>query len=357
MSSTTTDIVSNGDVDFYFTGANLAFLRALKGNNRALFTKFAWVPPVGMRTETKYPIDMPDGNQVLGTRIKFPISLAASRPEEWPYGTSRKAEPFSQIEVSVDMKRWAIPSKREFWDIFNNDKFGVVKDQLPQMMDRAILLWDMVLAEVLAANASNTAYDSLPFFTPAATQHQANPFKPGVATFYNDIPVTGFDVPEMRRVLGILENAPGPDGLPLDTDEVDIIVLAPTSDVKFQLNQAFRAAIAAQAVGTNAAASVSNEFAGAGRVELYKQLLRTKTAPTSGGVTLDRAKVCYMLAVPKGEGRPIALVPNRHPTAYYHGLNGSDYLRATQGAMEYGWDAFGNGVLVVPQRAVRFWIP
>lgn len=354
MSTSTTTIVSNADVDFYFTGVNMAFLRALKGNNRALYPKFAYVVPSGVRSESKYPIDLPGGEQAVGTRIKFPISLAASRPEIWPYGTARKVEPFSQIEVSVDMQRWAPPSKREQWDVFTNDKFGIIKDQLPQMMDRAQILWDMVLAEVIAGNAVNTAYDNLPFFTPASAPHEANPMKPGVANFYNDYAVTGIDVPNMRFLLGELENAPGPDGLPLDTDEVDIIALAPTSDFKFQLNSVFQAAIAAQAVGANAAAGVSNTLVGAARVELYKQLARTKTAPTFGGNAQDRKKVGYLMAVPKGEGRPIALVPNRNPTAYYTGMNGSDHLRARLGAMEYGWDAYGNGKLVVPQRMLRF---
>lgn len=354
MSTSTTTVVSNGDVDFYFTGVNLAFLRALKGNNRALYPKFAYVPPAGIRSESKYPIDLPSGEQVIGTRVKFPISLAASRPEIWPYGTPRKVEPFSQIEVSVDMQRWAPPSKREQWDVFTNDKFGIIKDQLPQMMDRAQILWDMVLAETIAGNAANAAYDNLPFFTPAATPHEANPLKPGVANFYNDVPITGIDVPNMRFLLGLLENAPGPDGLPLDTDEVDIIALAPTSDLKFQLNQVFNAAIAAQAVGANAAAGVSNALLGAARVELFKQLARTKTQPIFAGKAQDRTQIGYLMAVPKNEGRPIALVPNRHPTAYYTGLNGSDHLRARLGAMEYGWDAYGQGKLVIPQRMIRF---
>lgn len=352
MSSSTTTIVSNADVDFYFTGVNTAFLRALKGNNRALYPKLAYVPPAGARTTSKVGVELPDGTMGNGTRVKFPVSLAASRPEIWPYGTPRKVEPFSQVEISVDLARWAPPSKKEYYDVFNNDLFGVIKDQLPQMMDRALVLWDMVLAEALAANAA--AYDNIAFFTPSTTRHQANPFKPGVATFYNDVAVTGIDVPNMRALLGLLMNAPGPDGLPLDTDQVDVIALAPDMDFKFQLDSVFNAAIAAQAVGANAAAGVTNVLTGAARVELFKQLSRTKTAPTFGGTAQDRGKVGYLMAVPKGDDRPVAIVPSRNPTAYYTGLNGSDYLRATQGAVEYGWDAFGQAKLIIPQRALRF---
>lgn len=353
MSSQTTTIVSNADVDFYFTGVNAAFARALKGNNRAIYPKIAYVPPAAARKSEKFPIDLPDGTTGAGTRIKFPISLAASRPAIWKYGEPRAVEPFSQIEVSVDLQRWAPPAKREFYDVFNNDLFGVIKDQLPQMMDRSLILWDMVLAEALAANATWTP-DTLAFFTPQATPHQANPMKPGVATFYNDVGITGLDVPNMRALLSLLENAPGPDGLPLDTDNVDIIALAPTADMEFQMNSVFQGAIAAQAVGANAAAGVSNVLVGAAKVQLFKQLARTKTAPTFGGNTQDRTKVGYLLAVPRGEDRPIAIVPQRQPTAYYTGLNGSDHLRATVGAVEYGWDAFGAAKLVVPQRALRF---
>lgn len=354
MSSSLTTSVSNGDLDFYFTGVGLGYLRALMGNNKAVYPQIAYVPPVGLRKQEKYGIDIPGQNSVSGLRIKFPVSLAASAPEIWVYGTPRKTEPFSQIEVSVDMQRWAPPAKTEMFDVFNNDNFGVIKDQLPQMMDRSLVLWDRVLAECFAGNAANTAYDNLPFFSPIGTQHQANPLKPGVATYYNDVPINGIDVPNMTTLLGLLENAPGPDGLPLDTDEVDIIALAPTSAMKFQLNQAFQGAIAAQAVGANAAAGVSNPLVGAAKVVLFKQLARTKTIPTFGGNAQDRTQIGYLLAVPKGEGRPVAVVPNRQPTPFYTGLNPGDHTRVTNGAMQYGWDAFGAAKLVIPQRALRF---
>lgn len=351
MPSATTTIVSNGDVDFYFTGVNTAFRRALAGNNRAIYPQFAYVVPAGVGQSSQFGVELPDGTMGNGTRVKFPISLAASRPEIWPYGQPRKVEPFSQIEVSVDLNRYAPPAKREFYDVFNNDKFGVIRDQLPQMMDRGVTLWDMVCANRLVENAP--AYDGIPFFSPIGTPHQANPFKVGAGTFYTDVPVTAVDVAEMRRVLSILESQPGPDGLPLDSDDVEVIALAPNTDLEIQLKQVFQAAIAAQPVGANAAASVSNELVGKAKVVLFKQLARTRNAPVFGGTAQDRSKVFYLLAVPKGSDRPIAIVPQRQPTAYYTGLNGSDHLRATQGAVEYGWDAFGEAKLLVPQRALR----
>lgn len=353
MSSATTSIVSNGDVDFYFTSVNAAYLRGLKGNNRAIFPTIAYVPPAAVMKSERYGVELPDGTMGSGTRVKFPISLAASAIEEWPYGQPRKVEPFSTLEVSVDLRRWAPPAKREQFDVFNADLFGLIKSQLPQMMDRSQILFDFVLARRFVENAPWQG-DGLPFFTPVTAPHQANPFKIGLATFGNDIPITGIDVPEMRRLLGILENVPGPDGLPLDTDNVEIVALAPTSDMEIQLLQVFQAAIAAQPVGTNAAASVSNQLVGRARVQLFKQLARTKTAPIFGGVAQDRTKVGYLLAVPKGEDRPVAVVPSRYPTAYYTGLNGSDHLRAREGAVEFGWDAFGDAKLTIPQRALRF---
>lgn len=355
MSSATTTIVSNADVDFYVTSVNAAYLRALRGNNRAVYPSIAYVPPAAALRSEKIGVELPDGTMGSGTRVKFPISLAASAIEEWVYGQPRKVEPFSTLEVSVDLRRWAPPAKREFFDVFNSDLFGLIKSQLPMMMDRSQILWDWVLARRIVENAAWQG-DGIPFFTPAATPHQANPFKAGVATFYNDVPVTGIDVPEMRRLLGILENMPGPDGLPLDTDNVEIVALAPTADFEIQLLQVFQAAIAAQPVGANAAAGVSNQLVGRARVQLFKQLARTRQSPIYAptGNPQDRTKVGYLFAVPKGEDRPIAVVPNRHPTAYYTGLNGSDHLRARDGAVEFGWDAFGDAKLVLPQRSLRF---
>lgn len=355
MSTSTTTIVSNADVDFYFTGVNSAFRRALKGNNRAIYPSIAYVPPAGVQKMERFGAELPDGTVGNGTRVKFPISLAASRPRRWPFGQPRQVEPFSFIEVSVDMARWAPPAKREFYDVFNSDLFGLIKDQLPDMMDRAMILWDEVLAEAFATNAI-WAPDGLPFFSPASAPHPANPFKLALnQVFTNDYPVTGIDVPQMRFLLSQLTKVPGPDGKPLDTDQVEIVALCPDDDFGFQMKQVFQAAIAAQPVGANAAAGVSNMLMGAARVQVFKQLGATDAVPTFGGTAQDRSKVGYFLAVPKGgEGRPCAVVPNRHPTAFYTGLNGSDHLRASQGAVEYGWDAYGEALLTVAQRALRF---
>lgn len=352
MPSATTTIVSNSDVDYYFTGLNRAYQRALAGNNRAIYPQFCYVVPSGAGQTSRYGVELSDGTVGNGTRVKFPISLAASRPEEWPLGHPRSYESFSQIEINVDLKRWTVPSKREFFDVFNNDLFGTIQSQLPMMLDRAQILWDVAVARKLAENGTWQG-DGLPFFVPAGNPHEANPFKKGLASVYNDVPVTGIDLPEMRRVLSILEGQPGPDGLPLDSDDVEVIALAPNTDIEIQLRQIFQAAIVAQPVGANAAAGVSNELAGKAKVILFKQLAKTPSAPVFGGNAQDRTKVFYLLAVPKGSDRPIAVVPSRQPTAYYTGLNGSDHLRATQGAVEFGWDAFGQAVLAVPQRAMR----
>ena len=67
---------------------------------------------------------------------------------------------------------------------------------------------------------------------------------------------------------------------------------------------------------------------GAAKVQVWKVLSSTIAQPTFGGNLQDRGKVGYMLAVPRGEGRPMAVVPSIHPTAYYTGTNGSDHLRA-----------------------------
>lgn len=351
----TTTTVGNGDVDFYFTGVNLAYLPSLKGNNKALYSKIAYVPPAGAVNSSRAPVTLDDGRTISGTKVKFPISLAASAPEVWPYGTARKVEPYSQIEIEMFLNRYAPPAKEEYFDVLNNDIFGIIKGQLPQMMDRSQILWDRVIATRLVENA-NWDPDGIPFFTPLATPHQANPFKAGVGTFYTDYAITGIDQPNMRFLLSELENRPGPDGLPLDTDNVEIMVVAPNADMEVQLLQIFQGAISAEPVGTNAAAGVSNPLQGRAKVQLFKQLARTKNAPiwAPTGNAQDRSKVGYMFALPNGEGRPIALVPQRQPTAFYTGQNGSDHLRVTRGAIQYGWDAFGEAKLVLPQRALRF---
>jgi len=161
----------------------------------------------------------------------------------------------------------------------------------------------------------------------------------------------------MRGLLGLLTKQPGPDGVPLDTDEVEVYVLAPDDYIGFQLKQIFQGAITAEPVGANAAAGVSNSLQGAAKVQVWKVLSSTVNAPKFNGVAQDRGRVGYMLAVPRGgDGRPVAVVPSIQPTPYYTGTNGSDHLRASMGDVEFGWDAFGAALLAVAQRALRFTI-
>lgn len=357
MATTTSMVGPNADLDFYFTSVNAAYLRALAGQNRAFYTQIAQVPTAGKMTTERVGMPMANGMTATGTRVRFPIRLAPSRPRVWPQGQPRPIEQFSAIELVLDLKRWCPPAKRESWVVWQNDIANLIKEQLPDMMDRSIILWDEVLAEAFARN-DIWRPDQLPFFSPASAPHPANPAKlslpGGQSTFYNDIPVTGIDVPEMRRLLGILTKQPGPDGVTLDTDEVEVWVLAPDDDFGFQLKQVFQEGIAAQAVGANAAASVGNSLKGAAKVQVWKVLSSTIAQPTFGGNLQDRGKVGYMLAVPRGEGRPVAVVPSIHPTAYYTGTNGSDHLRASMGDVEFGWDAFGEAILAIAQRAIRF---
>lgn len=356
-SSTTSMVGPNADLDFYFTSVQAAYLRALKGNNRAFYTQIAQIIGAGSKMQTeRFSMSMPDGSAGTGTRVKFPIRLASSRPRVWPPGMPRPVEQFSAVELQVDLKRWCPPSKRESWVVWQNDIMGLIKEQLPDMMDRSLILWDEVLAEAFARN-DIWKPDGLPFFSPASAQHPANPAKTilgGKNVFYNDVPITGIDTPEMRRLLNILGSQPGPDGVSLDTDEVEVFVLAPDDDMGYQLKQVFQGGIVAQAIGTNAGAGVSNSLQGAAKVQVFKVLASTIAQPTFGGVAQDRNKVGYMLAVPRGEGKPVAVVPSIQPTPYYTGTNGSDHLRASMGDVEFGWDAFGEALLAIAQRAIRF---
>lgn len=358
MSTTTSMVGPNADLDFYFTSVNAAYMRALVGNNRAVYPQIAYVPPAGKMSTERFNMQLPNGSAGTGTRVKFPIRLAASRPRPWPDGSPRPYEQFSAVEVQVDLQRWCPPSKRESWVVWQTDLMNLIQGQLPDMMDRSMILWDEVLAEALAVNALWKP-DGIKFFTPASTPHPANPAKliipGGKSTYFNDVPLNGVDTPNVRGLLSLLASQPGPDGVPLDTDEVEIIVLTPDDDMGYQFKQVLQGAITAEAIGVSAGAGVSNSLQGAAKVQVFKVLSSTVAAPVFGGNVQPRANVGYMLAVPRGgEGRPLAVVPSIHPTAYYTGLNGSDHLRASMGAIEFGWDAFGAALLAVAPRALRF---
>lgn len=347
---------TSSDLAYYLTGAKLAYLRALAGNNKQLFPKFAYVPSIGgpssagqIMTDT---VMREDGTMGKAMRYRFPIVIGYDRWKVWKPGDTRPKSGPGFVEFDATLERLVTDSKEVYFYEFDRDPYGIIRAHIPIMMSRALTLWDQRVAAALVANATNKI-DSLPFFSPDSAAHPYNPLKPGLGGQGNDLAVTAIDVPNVRNIISKLSSVLGPDGQPLDTaGEVKIMFLMPNRDLNIQMKQALQSAIVAQSVGV-AGAGVSNPLLGEAETMLYQYLLGTEDQPVFGGNKQPRDRVFYALAVPAGDDRPIAVLPGEQPRPYITGVDPNSALNDTEGKVRFGADAFGAAVTTVWQRAIR----
>lgn len=344
---------SSVDLKGLFTGYNTA-LAGMRNDNSLIYPKIAFVPGgaemATMRSQVK-ALDS-GGRMVNAQFLRLPFPMVGKPPKRWEWGMPRLAAPAQVAYIEVELIRWSPDLEELPYDILDNDTFNLISNNLGLMLDRAPRLWDYALADKLASN--DVGYDGVAFFQPAATPHLANPNKPALGNYFNDLPIAAIDNASMKLVIDLLEAAPGFDGKVMDSGaDTRITIVAPTSTMEMTLKEVFQGSIQAQAVGAVAAATGPNDgLRGKADVVLWKDLRRT----TVGG-GYDPKKVGYAFASPNNMTRPLIVIPKRMPTACYEGLSPNDRSRIETGGVRYGWDAFGGVEYGLPQRAVRFRLP
>ena len=167
-----------------------------------------------------------EGPASIGKTSVFPIPFFGNRAkprsifEEIP-GTLPEFAKFS-----VEHQEWApnaelIPRYTQLVDLY-----GIVKDNSSTIIAQSQIEMETQLADLLGLGASTpVAYESYTknFF---ATDHEANPNRPGLATFSNY--KTGFDLDytNLSTALDLLDAVPGPDGNPLSMPGKKLVIVS-----------------------------------------------------------------------------------------------------------------------------------
>jgi len=358
-------VISGGqDLKSLFTAYSSALANA-RSDNSTMYQRFALVPDAGAMMAanvTQGTRPGPDGRMQGYQFLRFPIPMTGKAPEKWNWGVARKAGPAQYAYIEMELTRWAPPDEEQYYDLLDNAAFGMIRNNLELMLDRAPKVWDYILADAINTNA--IGYDGVAFFS---TAHPANSTDLSIGQPYsNDIQIPAINVASLREAISRLTLVPGMDGQPLDTGaNTKVLAIAPNVDIGMQLMDIFQGSIQVVTPSAVSAATGPNEgLRGQAEVVIWKDLRRgNPLADTPGvgtanrpvgvksGLTVDN--VFYLVSVPTGLQRPFLLVPKRMPTPHYEGLNANDRSRIDMGGVRYGWDAFGGACLALPQRAMR----
>jgi hypothetical protein len=351
-------IVPSGlDIKGLFTAYDASFRMAVQGDNSTLYQKLAFIPSAADMQAAGEPRQGVNSAGQACQFLRFPFPMISGAPEDWDWGKPREETQAKIAYVELELKRKAPKDEKQYYDLLNAPIFGMIRNNLNLMLDRAPKVWDYMLADAIIANAN--AYDGIPFFTPAATPHPANSgetvYLPSgqPATFYNDIQIGAINVPNLRTAVNLLETVPGFDGQPLDTGtNTRILAIAPNSDIEMQLRDVFFGTIQAQSLNAASAATGPNEgLRGKADVMLWKDLRRGTPVGIKSGLTAD--KVFYLMSKPTNIQQALIVVPMRQPTPHYAGLDPTHPYRVEQGGIRYGWYVFGGAQLALPQRMIR----
>lgn len=354
-------IVPSGlDIRGLFTAYNASFRLAVKGDNSTLYQKLAFIPTAAQLEAAGDPRQGFNTANQACQFIRFPFPMVAGAPEDWNWGDPRLVTQAKIAYVELELKRKAPKDEQQFFDLLTASVFGVIRNNLDLMLDRAPKVWDYMLADSVIANAN--AYDGIPFFTPSTAPHPANSgetvYLPSgaAATFYNDLQISAINVPNLEDAVNILETVPGFDGQPLDTGtNTKILAIAPNSKIEMQLRNVFQGTIQPQSLNAASAATGPNEgLRGKAEVMLWKDLRRGKPVGIKNGLTADN--VFYLMSKPSNMQQAMIVVPQRQPTPHYAGLNPNDPYRVENGVLRYGWYVYGGAQLALPQRMVRIQI-
>lgn len=353
-------IPSGLDLKGLFTAYDAAFRAAIQGDNSTVYQRLAFVPSQAdmMAATTSYGSKtLADGRTVGCQFLRFPFPMIAGAPEDWDWGAPRRITQAKLAYVEMELRRKAPKDEEQYYEMLDASVFGIVRNNLNLMLDRAPKVWDYMLAD--AINANGNAYDGIPFFTPKSTPHPANPAEKilnpdgTAASFYNDIQISAVNVPSLREAVNLLELVPGFDGQHLDTGtKTKIWAIAPTPTLEMQLRDVFQGNIQPQSLNAASAATGPNEgLRGKAEVMLWKDLRRGTPVGIKSGLTADN--VFYLMSVPSNIQKAFIVCPRRQPTPHYMGLNPNDPSRIETGGVRYGWYVFGGAQLALPQRAVR----
>lgn len=238
---------------------------------------------------------------------------------------------------SAEVAEWApdaelIPRFTKIVDIY-----GIVKDNASPILAQSQVEMEVQLSDLIGLGASTTtAYSNFAsaFFN---TSVEANPNRPGLATFSNY--KTSFDLnfENLSTAIDLLDAAPGPDGNPLSMPGRNIVIVSTgiqESNARTFLNGDF----IPNAAGT---ATQSNPLKGRADVLKLTPLRR-----------YNSGKLWCVVRVADAKHRPFCMSQAMPPTMYLDGVSIDDHSQALRGIARQGWRSVHGFSYLWPQLAV-----
>ena len=265
----------------------------------------------------------------IGQTTTFPVQFFGNKSKvrsvyEEIGGTTPEVAKFS-VEVQLHAPDgYLLPQMTLATDIY-----GIVEGNVTDLRASAQAELERQLAELIGTGASTvTVYDNKNFF---ATDHEANPTKPGLKTFSNY--KTSFDLnyANVSTALDLLDAMPGPDGNLLSMPGRNVIFVS-TGAQESAARLLMNGDMIPNAAGT---ASQSNPLKGRADVVKIVQLR-----------DYGSAKYWGVARVAGDRHRPFTLSMPVPPQMYVSGLAIDESLQVTRSVGKQGWKSvhgFGYG--------------
>jgi hypothetical protein len=240
-----------------------------------------------------------------------------------------------QVKFQHTIQMWGpdpvlIPKLTQLTDIY-----GILEDSAQPLIADAQIELERQLAELIGTgNTGTTVYDGKAFF---ATNKEANPNRPGLATFSNYRTSFDCNAANIATVLDDLDARPGPTGGLFGAAGQDYIIVSTGAQEKVA-REALNGQISAVKVasGDTAGVGVSN----AGLYGRAKVLKLTQLRNYGSG------KLWCAVRVVNEMHRPFACAMAMAPTVYLEGINLSDHSQVTRNVGKTGIkSAHGLGYL------------
>lgn len=271
------------------------------------------------------------GSGKIGVESIFTVPFFGNRAkkrsiyEEVP-GTLPELAKFSVVHDEWAPDAEIIPRYTQLTDIY-----GLVKDNLPTILRQAAIEPDTQLAQLLGNGQSVvTKYDLKAFFH--ATDHEANPMRPGLKLFGNYATATALNRANIITALDELDAMPGPDGNLLAMPGKTYIVVSNERQLQAALTEVNMTYV------PNSAGTATQENSLKGRVDGVIKLVQLRD--------YDSNKGWYVIKVADEKHRPFVVSMIQEPLVYLEGVSVDDHSQVLRAIARQGWRAvWGLGYL------------
>lgn len=335
-------LISSQKLEQLVEGVNIA-LSAIGTNNATIHKKIAFVDDGSQTADGSLLGEVTQtyktAQGTMGEKVRYPFSPVSNAPKRWPFGQPR-AEVDEVIQyLTVSRERHGTEDTRLYFD--TQDVWGILQNKTAEIMQRAGLLWDLLLAE--AINANGTAYDGVSFFNSA---HPADPTDDSKGTYSNDISVSALDESGFASALDAYAAVKWFDGKVRNQALDKPFVLVPNMTLALKARQLVFGSIIPVA-GASTDVGGSSPFNGLVQDVLFFPSLLTESPGANA------SKYIYIVSPGTPVKAGFIVSPSRQPLFHIAGISPDEEIRRKYGAIAYGWDAFGGVDLGLPQDVVR----